>query len=76
MENKKELTIGEQRIGITFEIYNNPYEMKSIEADFSIKMAEAINIVEELKHLDPRLAAILMTDIEKVEALFRKFARY
>jgi hypothetical protein len=54
-----ELTIGEQRVRTKFNPSND-----SIVDEIKQKTAELINLVNEIKDKDPRLAALAMTEYE------------
>ena len=60
MEDSKKPTIGEQRVRTAF----NPSENNTI---FKLKQksAELINLCEELKRKDPRLASLAQTAYEE-----------
>lgn len=56
----EEKTIGEQRVRTAF----NP-SLEGVVDQIKQKTAELINMCEELKSKDPRLAALAQTDYEK-----------
>lgn len=53
-------TLGEVRVRTTF----NPSQQSDVDL-IKQKTAELINLVETLKHKDPRLASLAQTDYEK-----------
>lgn len=57
-------TLGQQRVRVTFNPNENPLVRKLKE-----KSAELIDLVEEIKVIDPRLAALAQTNFE-VGAMF------
>lgn len=58
-EIKPKLSLGEQRVRITFNINNN-----SVVDQLKSKTAELINLCEQLKTLDGRCASIAQTEFE------------
>jgi hypothetical protein len=59
MQEQQTLTLGEQRVRTTF----NPSNNSRVDI-IKQKAAELINLCEELKPLDPRLASLAQTAFE------------
>lgn len=59
MENTKELTLGEKRVGLNFNPSNDP-----IVTQIKTQVAALIDLCESLKAKEPRLAATAQTQFE------------
>lgn len=56
----KEVTVGEQRVRVEFNVGNS-----GMVNDIKVKTAELINLCEELKEKDGRLASLAQTAFEE-----------